>query len=148
MNVDHLIGTELGVSDWVTITQQMIDTHADTTGDAHWIHNDPERAAGQAPFGGPIAQGFLLLSHCSKFQEAVAPLADNILYALNYGFDRVRFLSPVPVNARIRGRLELSSVRKKDDTRYVVTTKVSIEVEGSDKPAVVADWLGLVQLQA
>ena len=99
--MEHLIGRELGVSDWTQITQDMLDTHAATTGDADWIHNDPERAKREAPFGGTIAQGFLLLSNLSRFQQGIAPLADNILYALNYGFDRVRFVQPVPVDARI-----------------------------------------------
>ena len=147
-DVAELIGTELGVSDWVTVTQPMVDDHANTTGDQHWIHNDPDRAAREAPFGGTIVQGSLLLSHLTQFQEAVAPITEDIAFALNYGFDRVRFLSPVPVGSRIRGRLTLADVRPKGPGRYVVKTAVSIEVEGQDQPAAVAEWLGLALLKA
>jgi acyl dehydratase len=140
-------GSELGVSDWVPITQDMLDAHAATTGDRDWIHNDPDRAHRDGPFGGTIAQGSLLLSHLVRFQEQVLPSIDSpvLAYALNYGFDRVRFVRPVPVDARIRGRLALREIRDRADGALVVFD-VRIEVDDEDDaPAVVARWLGLVR---
>lgn len=142
-----LAGSELGVSDWVPITQQMLDAHAATTGDRDWIHNDPERARAEGPFATTIAQGSLLLSHLVRFQEQVLPTLDNpaFAYALNYGFDRVRFVRPVPAGARIRGRLGLLEVRDREDGALVVFD-VRVEVDDDDdRPAVVAQWLGLVR---
>jgi acyl dehydratase len=142
-----LAGGELGVSDWVTVTQQMLDAHADTTGDRDWIHNDPARAREEGPFGTTIAQGSLLLSHLVRFQEQVLPTLDEpvFAYALNYGFDRVRFVRPVPAGSRIRGRLGLQEVRDREDGALVVFD-VRIEVDDEeDRPAVVAQWLGLVR---
>jgi acyl dehydratase len=139
-------GGELGVSDWVPITQDMLDAHAATTGDRDWIHNDPDRAR-DGPFGTTIAQGSLLLSHLVRFQEQVLPTLDNpaLAYALNYGFDRVRFVRPVPVGARVRGRLTLREVRTRSDGALVVLD-VRVEVDDADDaPAVVAQWLGLVR---
>jgi acyl dehydratase len=143
----ELAGRELGVSDWGPVTQQMLDAHAATTGDRDWIHNDPERARTEGPFGATIAQGSLLLSHLVRFQEQVLPTLDDptFAYALNYGFDRVRFVRPVPAGARIRGRLGLRDVRDRDDGALVVLD-VRIEVDDEDdRPAVVAQWLGLVR---
>jgi acyl dehydratase len=139
-------GGELGVSDWVPITQDMLDAHAATTGDRDWIHNDPDRAR-DGPFGTTIAQGSLLLSHLVRFQEQVLPTLDNpaLAYALNYGFDRVRFVRPVPVGARVRGRLTLREVQTRSDGALVVLD-VRVEVDDADDaPAVVAQWLGLVR---
>jgi acyl dehydratase len=140
-------GSELGVSDWVPVSQAMLDAHAATTGDRDWIHNDPDRARRDGPFGTTIAQGSLLLSHLVRFQEQVLPTLDNpaLAYALNYGFDRVRFVRPVPVDVRIRGRLALREVRDRPDGALVVFD-VRVEVDDEDDaPAVVAQWLGLVR---
>lgn len=144
--VRALVGTELGVSDWLTLTQEMVDAHAETTGDRDWIHNEPARAAAEGPFGGPIAQGSLLLSNLVRFQEQVLPtLAEPALaYALNYGFDRVRFVRPVPVGARLRARIGLREVRGRPDGAVVVLD-VDLELDDADGPALVAEWLGLLR---
>jgi len=138
------IGEELGLSDWATIDQAKLDAHARTTGDEDWLHNDPERAARESPFGKTIAQGSLLISMLVGFVNEIAPLADDVAYGLNYGFDRVRFIRPVPVDSRVRGRMVLKDVRLKGDNRYLVTIGATIEQEGADQPRVAAEWLALV----
>ena len=138
------IGEELGLSDWATIDQAKLDDHARITGDEDWLHNDPERAARESPFGKTIAQGSLLISMLVGFVTQIAPLADDIAYGLNYGFDRVRFIRPVSVDSRIRGRMVLKDVRLKGDNRYLVTIEATIEQEGADQPRVAAEWLALV----
>lgn len=141
------VGQELGVSGWVKLTQQKFDTFAEVTGDRDWMHNDPQRAAKESPFGTTIAQGHLLLSHLSQFGEELMPRPAELAYALNYGYDRVRVVRPVPVNSRIRGRMVLKEIRPKGDGAYVLKNEVSIEVEGSDEPAVVAEWLAFAKLK-
>jgi acyl dehydratase len=138
------IGEELGLSDWAAIDQAKLDAHARTTGDEDWLHNDPERAARESPFGKTIAQGSLLISMLVGFVNEIAPLADDIAYGLNYGFDRVRFIRPVPVDSRVRGRMVLKDVRLKGDNRYLVTIGATIEQEDADQPRVAAEWLALV----
>jgi len=142
------IGEELGTSDWLVVDQARIDAHAATTGDADWLHNDPERAAREGPFGRTIAQGSLLLSLLVGFVNEIAPLAEDVSYALNYGFDRLRFVKPVPEGARVRARLVLKEIRPRPDGRFLVVTGARLEVEGASEPAVVADWLGLVAPRA
>jgi acyl dehydratase len=139
-------GADLGVSEWLTVTQELVDAHAATTGDRDWIHNDVERARRESPFGTTIAQGSFLLANLVRFQEQVLPTLEEpaLAYALNYGFDRVRFVRPVPVPSRIRGRLGLREVREREDGALVVMD-VRIEREGEQDPAVVAEWLGLLR---
>jgi acyl dehydratase len=142
------IGAELGTSDWVVIDQAMLDAHAATTGDAEWIHNDVQRAQAESPFGGTIAQGSLLLSNLVRLQEQVMSISTDTPfgYALNYGFDRVRFIRPVLAGSRIRGRFEVVDVRSRDDGRVVIVLGVALEVDdGDERPAVHAEWLGLLQ---
>ncbi|WP_052669083.1 MaoC family dehydratase [Nitriliruptor alkaliphilus] len=140
------VGTSLGTSDWVTIDQGMIDAHADTTGDRDWIHNDVDRATREGPFGAPIAQGSLLIGNLVRMQEQVVRATADVglAYALNYGFDRVRFVHPVRAGERIRAHLQLADLRPRDDGARVVTLEVTVEIEGRDRPAVVAAWLGLL----
>ena len=141
-NLKAKIGHEVGVSDWIVLDQQSINTHAANTADDLWIHTDPERAAAQTPFGGSIAQGFLVLSHLTNMARAITLPLENVSYQLNYGFDRVRMVQPVPVDARIRGRFELRSVERKGHHGLLVHLDVSIEIEGDDiAPAVVAEWV-------
>jgi acyl dehydratase len=141
-----LIGHEVGVSDWVLITQQNIDTHAANTDDDLWIHTDPQRAEQQTPFGGSIAQGFLVLSHLTNMARAITLPLPDISYQLNYGFDRIRMVQPVPVNSRIRGRFELSRVEPKGHHGVILHLDASIEIEGDDiAPAVVAEWLAYLR---
>lgn len=141
-----LAGRPLGTSGWVTLDQATLDAHARTTGDADWIHNDPGRAA-QGPFGGTIAQGSLLVSNLVRLQEQVLSALDDpaIAYALNYGFDRIRFVTPVPAGSRIRAHLAVDEVRVRDDGARVLVLDVTLELEGAERPAMVATWLGLVQ---
>jgi len=138
------VGEELGTSDWLCVDQARIDAHAATTGDDDFLHSDPERAAREGPFGRTIAQGSLLVSILVGFVNQIAPLAEHVAYALNYGFDRLRFVRPVLEGARVRGRMTLREIRPRADGRFVVVIDARLEVEGQTEPAVVADWLGLV----
>jgi acyl dehydratase len=132
------VGESLGSSDWLSVDQKRIDQFADATGDHQWIHVDPERAK-DGPFGTTIAHGFLTLSLIPIFTPQVFRV-ENVKMGINYGVNKVRFTSPVPVNSRLRGSYELSSV---DDVSGVVqvTSKVTVELEGSDRPACVAETL-------
>lgn len=131
-------GTEIGVSDWVTIDQAQIDLFAEATGDHQWIHVDPERAAA-GPFGTTIAHGFLSLSLLSSLVAQVYRV-DGGKMGVNYGLNKVRFTSPVPVGSKVRGRIELVDVS--DATGGVqLTNKVTVEIEGAERPALVAEWL-------
>jgi acyl dehydratase len=132
------IGEELGVSDWHEVTQDEIDAFAEATGDHQWIHVDPERAA-QTPFGGTIAHGLLTLSLGPRFTYETYSL-EGFAFGLNYGYDRVRFPAPLPVNSRVRMRATLTSV---DDIPGGIHMKVTqtFEVEGGEKPVCVAEQL-------
>ncbi|MFP5071802.1 MaoC family dehydratase [Pseudonocardia nantongensis] len=131
-------GTEVGTSDWVTVEQEQIDGFADATGDHQWIHVDRERAR-TGPFGTPIAHGFLTLSLLPVLVQGVYKV-EGVRMGINYGLNKVRFLSPLPVGSRVRGRVELLDVT--DVSGGVqITTQVTVEIEGTDKPALVAEWL-------
>jgi acyl dehydratase len=137
------VGTDLGISEPQTIDQAMVDAHAATSGDSQWIHNDPERARG-GPFGGPVVQGFLLLSLLTRHGAALRiPEAGSITMLVNYGFDRVRFVAPVPVGAAVRVRGRLADVRPKDPHRAVLVLDVVMEARSGDADpvdAVIARW--------
>lgn len=137
------VGEEVGVSDWLTISQHRIDAFAEATEDRQFIHVDPVRAA-KTPFGGTIAHGFLSLSMLSRMAEDAMPVPDGLKMAVNYGFDRVRFLAPVRAGQRIRGRFRLESVQEKSDGQILVRHTVSVEIENENKPALTAEWLGLL----
>lgn len=143
-----LEGKDLGMSDWVEMTQEKFDGFAEFTGDADWLHNDPVRCAKESPFDRKtIAQGHLLLAHMSQVGESLMPHSEeDVAFALNYGYDRVRFIRPTTVGSHIRGRLTLGAVRDKGDGRYLVESEAVIEVEGSDAPHLAARWLFLVQM--
>lgn len=145
--IQALIGKELGVSDWIELTQEKFDTFGEITGDQDWLHNDPEKVKESGLYGGKtIAQGHLMLSHLSQIGEALMPKAEGIAYALNYGYDRVRVIRSVTVGSKIRGRLTVTEVRPKGDTAFIVKCDARIESDDSDKPAIVAEWLFYVQL--
>ena len=137
------IGQEVGLSNWIAVDQAMIDQFAATTHDDQWIHVDPERAARDTPFGGTIAHGFLTLSLASRFAYDCFPMLDGQSMGINYGFERVRFLTPVCPGQRLRGRFTLTGVSIRKPTELLRETKLAIEIEGQDRPALVADWLGL-----
>ena len=132
-------GREVAVSDWLEIAQAKVDEFADATLDRQWIHVDPERAARESPFGGTIAHGFLTLSLLSHLYQTCIRLEPRRM-GINVGFNRVRFTAPVKVGTRIRGRFALDRVEAvKDGLQFV--WKVTIESEGSDRPACVAEWV-------
>ena len=135
-----LLGSELGVSDWLLIEQDRVNAFADATLDHQFIHVDPEKAA-LTPFGGTIAHGFLTLSLLPHFLEAASIPVEGTLMAINYGTDRVRFLQPVKVGKRVRARSVLASADEKRPGQWLVKQNVTIEIEGEEKPAMVAEAL-------
>ena len=137
------IGTEVGVSSWLTIDQARIDAFADATEDRQFIHVDPEAAA-STPFGGTIAHGFLSLSMLSRMAAEAMLISEGTKMAVNYGFDRVRFIAPVKAGKRIRGRFVLDSIDEKSPGQLLLRHSVTVEIEGVDKPALTAQWLGLL----
>jgi acyl dehydratase len=139
----EFVGQELGVTDWVVIDQHRIDRFADCTGDHQWIHVDVERAAKEGPFGGTIAHGFLCLSLLASAQTSIVVPSDAG-QVLNYGLDRVRFMAPVKTGTRVRTRVHLLSVENKGPGRLLVKTKNTVEVEGEEKPALIAEMLVLL----
>ena len=143
MNVRDLerrVGEEVGVSPWVEVTQERIDTFARAIDDFQWIHVDPARAR-SSPFGGTIAHGFLTLSLLSHLSERTFSFSDRKM-GVNYGLNRVRFTAPLPAGSRVRARFTLHKFERLDDGGIQVTWNTVIEREGSDKPALVAEWLG------
>lgn len=135
------VGQSLGSSRWFTVDQSMIDGFADITHDHQFIHVDPAAAA-QTPFGGTIAHGFLTLSLLSAMVYDAVPTMEGVTMGVNYGFDRVRFVSPVMVNARVRGYFILAAFDEPGPDEVQTTLDVEVEIEGADKPALVARWLG------
>ncbi|HWD23447.1 MAG TPA: MaoC family dehydratase [Burkholderiales bacterium] len=134
------VGEEVGISPWVEITQERIDTFAKAIEDFQWIHVDRERAK-SSPFGGTIAHGFLSLSLLSHLSEQTFSFTDRRM-GVNYGLNRVRFTSPVPSGSRVRARFTLANYEPIDGNGVQVTWNVVIEIDGKDKPALVAEWLG------
>ena len=134
-----LVGREVSISDWLAVTQERINAFADTTDDHQWIHVDGERATAETPFGTTIAHGFLTLSLLSSLMRNAVTI-DGPRLTLNYGFNRVRFVSPVPSGSRIRARVVLGRVDDLSDSTQA-TWNVTVEREGGDKPCVVAEWI-------
>jgi len=132
-----LIGQEAGVSGWIDVTQDMINRFADITGDHQWIHVDVERAKRETPFGSTIAHGFLTVSLLSRMSAEAVDVKSNAKMRINYGFNKLRFVSPVPASSRIRGHFVPISVKEGE-----IIWQVTVEVEGREKPALVAEWLG------
>ena len=139
-DLERRVGEEVGVSPWIEISQERIDTFAKAIDDFQWIHVDPARAKG-SPFGGTIAHGFLTLSLLSHLSEQTFSYADRKM-GVNYGLNRVRFTAPVPSGARVRARFTLQKFEKLADGGVQVTWNTVVEREGSDKPVLVAEWLG------
>ncbi len=141
------VGREIAVTDWILITQERVTHFAAVTDDPDWMHIDQVRAAA-GPVGQTIAQGFLTLSLLTYFSHQANYLPADIAHAFNYGLDRVRWITPVKVGARIRNRVVLSALEPRSGNRYLLTTSNTIEVEGEARPAMVARWLGLLQRAA
>ena len=137
-----LIGQEVGVSRWITVDQARIDAFAEITEDRQFIHIDPVAAA-QTPFGGTIAHGFLTLSLMSAMTYDAVPPLRGVVMGVNYGFDKLRFLAPVPAGSNIRGRFKLLSAEDKGGGRWLLKHEVTVEIEGAEKPALIAEWLGM-----
>ena len=144
--LQNLIGQEVGVSRWFEITQARIDAFADCTEDWQFIHVDPE-AAKATPFGGTIAHGFLTLSLASAMSYDAVPPLEGVAMGVNYGFDKLRFLAPVPAGSRVRGRFRLLSAEDKGGGRWLLKHELTVEIEGGDKPALIAEWLGMQMVQ-
>lgn len=136
-------GQNLGSSDWFLIDQDRINKFAEVTEDYQFIHVDAARAAAETPFGGTIAHGFLTLSLLSHLNATIFPDLKKRVMTFNYGMNKVRFLNPVKVNARIRSHLTLVSVVAKPGGRYLCTFETTVEIEGEDTPALVAEQLAM-----
>jgi len=139
-NMRDSIGADMGTSEWLLIDQERINAFADCTIDRQFIHVDPENAV-KTPFGGTIAHGFLTLSLLSYFAASVGCRFENMTMGINYGFEKVRFLSPVRVNSRVRARARLLDVQEKRPGQFLINQEVIIEIEGEAKPALIAKWL-------
>ena len=138
------VGQELGVSDWVTIDQARINTFASCTGDHQWIHVDIERAKRESPYRGPVAHGYLALALVAPLSMQVGVIPKDAAAGLNYGIDKVRFLAPVSAGARVRLRVVLAGVEPKEGGQLVMKTQNTLEIEGSEKPALIAETLALL----
>lgn len=149
MTAAAVVGHLLGPSPWLTVDQQMVDTHARNTGDDDWIHTDPVRAAA-GPTGGTIVQGFLLLALLQRLHEGTLTwFEEHADHMLNYGFDRIRFVRPVLTGSRVSASSRVTSVEDRGDGAFLVRLAVTLEVDDRDvTPAMVADWLFLVRTRA
>ena len=151
LSVDELkakVDQDLGTSRWFPVTQERIDQFADLTEDPQWIHIDPERAAKETPFGGTIAHGFLSLSLLSAMAMDVVPGVQGTVMGINYGFDKVRFMNPVREGSKVRGKFTLLEVKQRSDKEWQLRHGVEVEIEGQDKPALIAEWLSLAIVPA
>jgi acyl dehydratase len=139
------VGSEVGVSGWLLVDQARIDAFADVTEDPQFIHIDPEAAA-KTPFGGTIAHGFLTLSLLSRMAADAMPRPEGVKMGVNYGFEKVRFLAPVRSGSRVRGRFTLAAFDEKRPGQWQFMHSVTVEIEGEEKPALIADWIGMIFL--
>jgi len=142
-DMEKLIGKEIFVSDWTQVTQEQINQFADSTKDHQWVHVDVEKAA-QGPFGKTIAHGFLTLAHLPFFSYQVPLKFEGAKMAINYGLDKVRFINPVFSGAKIRDRIVISALEERPDNRVLMTQTHTIEIEGQEKPACVAQALAMI----
>lgn len=139
------IGQEIGVSQWIAITQDMIDAFGRVTHDMQALHVDPAEAA-KGPFGGTVAHGFLTMSLLAVMAYDAVPSVQGRKTGVNYGFDRLRFIAPVPSGSRVRGRFTLQEVTRRGENTVLMRVSVTVEIEGFAKPALVADWLNMAVL--
>ncbi|KEG22161.1 MaoC family dehydratase [Bartonella bacilliformis] len=145
-DIPNFIGQEIGVSSWRLVTQDMINQFASATDDHQWIHVDEEKAK-ETPFGGTIAHGFLTLSLLSTLAYEVLPELEGATMGINYGFDKVRFMTPVKTGARIRARFVLSDAKVRLSGRVVFYYQVTIEIEQSKNPALTTDWIVITTVE-
>ena len=137
----ELVGQELAVTDWFTVTQERIQQFADATLDHQWIHVDVERARRESPFKAPIAHGFLTLSLLPHFMHEALAIKQGVRLGVNYGLNRLRFVSPVPAGSNIRARIALQSVKDVPPDAVEVIFKATVELQGAEKPCCVAEWI-------
>lgn len=142
-DIQSKVGSEIGVSDWILVDQARIDAFAEVTEDPQFIHIDPVAAA-ETPFGGTVAHGFLTLSLLSRMAADAMLRPDGVKMGVNYGFERVRFMAPVRSGKRVRGRFTLARFEEKKPGQWQFVHNVTVEIEGEEKPALVADWIGLI----
>src|SRR3954447_25335567 len=140
----QMVGKEIGVSSWHLVDQNRINVYADVIEDHQFIHVDPERAKKETAFGTTVAHGFLTMSLLSIMSYGVMLVMGATTFGLNYGFDKLRFISPVRSGSRVRGRFTLMEAKLRKPTELLSRTNVSVEIEGEEKPALVADWIGLI----
>jgi acyl dehydratase len=141
-----MVGHEVGVSSWHVVDQKRIDVYADVIEDHQFIHVDPARARAETAFGTTIAHGFLTMSLMSIMSYEVMPVIEGTTMGVNYGFDKLRFISPVRSGSRVRGRFTLAEAKLRKPKELQSLTHVTVEIEGEEKPALVADWIGLIYL--
>lgn len=137
------VGAEVGTSSWFEVDQRRVDAFADATLDHQFIHVDPARAVAETPFGGTIAHGFLTLSLLSHFARQGAVRLKGATMSINYGFDKIRFVRPVRTGSKIRAKLKLIEAIERRTGQFLLKYAVTVEIEGEDKPALVAEWLTL-----
>jgi acyl dehydratase len=142
--IPQFVGHPLGVTEWLTIDQARIDRFADCTDDRQWIHVDVERAGRESAFGSTVAHGYLTLALLARFTYEVGLVPADAGQAFNYGLDRVRFMTPVRTGARVRDRVVVLAAEEKGPGRVLVKTQHTIEIEGEDKPAMVAEALAIL----
>ena len=142
-----MVGSEIGVSSWHLIDQNRINVYADVIEDHQFIHVDPERAKKETPFGTTVAHGFLTMSLLSIMSYEVMPVIAGTTMGVNYGFDKLRFISPVRSGSRVRGRFTLAEAKLRKENELLSRTNVTVEIEGEDRPALVADWIGLIYFE-
>lgn len=140
------VGSEVGVSGWVTVDQAKIDAFAAVSGDHQFIHVDPARARRESPYGGTVAHGFLTLGLLSAMAYDALPGFHGLRARINYGFDRIRFLAPVPAGARLRARFRLLAMEERQPRELTLSFEVTVEIDGAATPALVAVWLSRVLL--
>jgi acyl dehydratase len=140
-SLKDLVGQEVAVTDWFIMTQERVQQFADATLDHQWIHVDVERAKRESPFKGPIAHGFLTLSLLAHFMQSAVGIRQGVRMGVNYGMNKVRFVSPVRVGSRIRARFALQSIKDVEPNGVEAQYNATVEAEGSEKPACVAEWL-------
>jgi acyl dehydratase len=140
----NMVGQEVGVSSWHLVDQNRIDLFADVIEDYQFIHVDPERAKRETSYGTTVAHGFLTMSLMSIMSYEVMPVIEGTTMGVNYGFDKLRFISPVRAGSRVRGRFGLVEARLRKPKELHSRTNVTVEIEGEEKPALVADWIGLI----
>lgn len=145
VDLPGMVGFELGASKWIDVDQSMIDQFADATHDHQFIHVDPERAKAETPFGGTIAHGFLSLSLLSAMNYDCLPVVRERRMGINYGFNKIRFMTPVKSGSRVRGRFTLKATRYRGKDMAMLTYAVTVDIEGESKPALTAEWLTIVQ---